>query len=122
MNFTNQPSPEDQDPPLNDTGVVAQFVITCDSDGSLSFYYDWTRDQAGTTGMASVLSAIGEEVLPKGVISDMRSQGSSPEEIQMVDNIETLSSTISSIKNKEQSERDDKDEIVIDPTTATSLM
>ena len=122
MNFTNQPSPEDQDQPLSDEDVVAQFIITCDSDGGLSFYYDWKRDEAGITGMASVLAALGEELLPTGVINDMKSQSSSPEELQMMEKIETLSSAISNIKNSNQTDGDNQDEVVIDPTTATSLM
>ena len=122
MSFTNQPSPEDQDQPLSDEDVVAQFIITCDSDGSLSFYYDWKRDEAGITGMASVLAALGEELLPTGVINDMKSQSSSPEELQMMEKIETLSSAISNIKNSNQTDDDNQDEVVIDPTTATSLM
>lgn len=122
MSFTNQPSPEDQDQPLSDEDVVAQFIITCDSDGSLSFYYDWKRDEAGITGMASVLAALGEKLLPTGVINDMKSQSSSPEELQMMEKIETLSSAISNIKNSNQTDDDNQDEVVIDPTTATSLM
>lgn len=122
MNFTSQPSPEDQDQPLNNKNVVAQFIITCDSDGGLSFHYDWTKDQAGITGMASVLAALGEEILPLGVINDMKSQPSSPEELKMIENIETLSYAISNIKNSDQTDEENQDGIVIDPITATSLM
>ncbi len=122
MNFTNQQLPEDQDQPLNDEDIVAQFTITCDSNGSLSFYYNWERDKDGITGMASVLSTIGDRILPLGVINDMKSEASSPEEIEMVNNIETISSAISTIKNKERSEIDSGNDIVIDPSTATSLM
>lgn len=122
MSFTNQQSPEDQDQPLSDEDVVAQFIITCGSKGDLSFYYDWTRDQTGITGMASVLAALGEEVLPIGVVDDMKSQSSSPEELKMIENIQTLSSAISKIKNSNQTDSDNQDEVVIDPTTATSIM
>jgi hypothetical protein len=120
MSSTNQQFPEDQDQPLNDTTIVAQFAVSCDAEGRVSFDYDWDNSNEGTTGMSSILSVLDVVGLSESVLQDMKEKCNNQESVETVKNIEVLFTAIKSLKN--QSVKNTTEQIVVDPIEVISLL
>jgi len=119
MSSIDQQYPEDQDQPSSDL-PIAQFSVFCDSQGRVSFDYDWDNSDEGVTGMSSILSVLDIDKLSYSLLQDMKDKSTTPESLEMIKNIEVLFSAITSLKN--QSVENTTEEIVVDPIEVISLL
>jgi len=123
MSSTEPQYQEDQDQPSNNiipAEKVAQFSVFCDSQGRVSFDYDWDNSEEGSTGMSSILSVLNIDNLSQSIIQDMKDKCTTPESLEMVKNIEMIFSAITCLKN--QSVDNTTEEIVVDPIDVISLL
>lgn len=118
MSSMSQQFPEDQDQHSNKT--VAHFMVCCDSEGRVTFDYDWEEGDLGASGMSSILSVLDIENLSGSVIQDMKEKATSAEELESLKNIEIIFNAIRSFKN--QSAKNSAEEIVVDPIDVISLL
>lgn len=120
MNFISQQYPDDQDQHLSDPHPIAKLSVSCDSDGRVSFDYDWEDSEEAATGMASILSVLDIDKLSHSMLQDMKEKSKTKEDLDMVKGIEVLFVAITSLKN--QSVENTTEEIVVDPIEVISLL
>jgi len=98
----------------------AMLMVECYSDGELGFSCDWQDDETGISCMATILVYLGDKDLPSIILENLESIIQSDDKLEQVQRLKSFYVALKKVT--EQNKKILKDDVVIPPLEASTLM